>query len=361
VHSSGASAGFDHVAGPGGTTDGGNANAAGGIEVGGGGARAGAGNAGALSGGSANAGAPSVAGSGGAAALCTSGALRCDTVREHCDQNGAWVKESFVCATDITGATEQAIVCAVKSDGRMTCFGRSFDPLIAPLVAHAPDRKWAKLVLSDDPSDKTDHDLCGIDLSGSGVCWGIDQVAHGVGASLTQVAPGSQGLCVVGAEGTLSCPENDGIIGPITADSGPFQDLVMRNGFLFGLGRSGSVSVPFSQFSLPSGAYDQISASDRELCAVRADHELFCAPHAPPSALAAQRFLRVAVEYGGSMCAIRDDHAVVCDPLDGGQSFVPVAGEFTRLTATMLGMCAIRSDGSIACFGSIQLEPPTDW
>ena len=210
MQSSGASAGFDRDAGTGGTTNGGYANAAGGIAVGGGGARAGAGNAGAPNGGSANAGATSVAGSAGAAALCAPGAVRCDTVRERCDQNGAWVKESFVCATDITGATEQAIVCAVKSDGRMTCFGRSFDPFVAPLVANAQDSRWAKLVLSDDPSDKTDHDLCGIDHAGSGVCWGVNSGPHGVGGLLTQIAPGSQGLCVVGAEGALSCPENDG-------------------------------------------------------------------------------------------------------------------------------------------------------
>jgi len=57
---------------------------------------------------------------------CTPGTVRCNTVREHCDDSGVWVEESFVCATDITGSVEQALVCAVKSDGRMTVNSRNW-------------------------------------------------------------------------------------------------------------------------------------------------------------------------------------------------------------------------------------------
>src|SRR6478736_3412299 len=164
--------------------------------------------------------------------------------REHCDDSGVWVEESFVCATDITGSVEQGLVCAVKSDGRMTCFGSSFDLYSAPLLAAAPARKWSKLILTDDVGDKTDHDLCGIDKNGGGVCWGQTS-NRSVGGPLTQIAPGSQGLCVVSADGALKCLVDDGIVGPIAADSGPFQDLLIRDGYLFGLGVSGTVSVPY--------------------------------------------------------------------------------------------------------------------
>ncbi len=106
------------------------------------------------------------------------------------------MKESFVCATEITGSIEQNVVCAVKSDGRMTCFGSTWDMNAPALVAHAPSRKWSKLTLSDDVTDMTDHDLCGIDDGGSGFCWGIQAHDRGVKGPLVQIAPGSQGLCV---------------------------------------------------------------------------------------------------------------------------------------------------------------------
>ncbi len=150
-------------------------------------------------------------------------------------------------------------------------------------------------------------------------------------------------------------------MGPIASDSGPFQDLLLRNGVLFGLTRSGSVIVPFPRYALPSGVYSQISASDRELCAVRLDHELFCAPNALPPALAAERFLEVTVGYLGEMCAIREDHSVICDPLGGGLSLTSPPGEFTHFVVVSNVMCGIRTDGSIACFGPNAPDPQADW
>lgn len=314
---------------------------------------------GSADGGTTSAGAAGEAGAG-ASELCTPGTMRCNTVREHCDDSGVWVEESFVCATDITGSVEQGLVCAVKSDGRMTCFGPSFDLYSAPLLAAAPARKWSKLILTDDVGDKTDHDLCGIDKNGGGVCWGQTS-NRSVGGPLTQIAPGSQGLCVVSADGALKCLVDDGIVGPIAADSGPFQDLLIRDGYLFGLGVSGTVSVPYPQFALPSGVYSQISGSDRELCAVRLDHELFCAPTALPPALAAQRFLQVVIDDGGRLCAIREDHTVVCDSLGAGPNPEPPSGEFKQLVMPSGGICGIRTDGSIGCVGVNAPVPPADW
>jgi len=338
----------------GGPTNGANGGA---LAVGGNGAH----DAGATSGGNANAGATSGGTGGAAAEPCEPGAVRCETVREHCDANGVWLKESFVCATDLTGSIEQKIVCAVKSDGRMTCFGPSFDPFSAPLIAHAPERKWAKLILTDDVADASDHELCGIDVAGSGACWSASLSARRMDGLVTQFAPGSQGLCLVNAEGALICPVDQGINGLITPDAGPLQDLVMRNGFLFGLGRSGSVSAPFSRFALPSGSYGQISASSSGLCAVRTDHQLFCAPTALPPALAAQRFLHVAVGYWGDLCAIREDHSVICDPLGTPADLGNPPGEFTRLVMVTGAVCGIRTDGSLACFGTNAPVPPADW
>jgi len=69
----------------------------------------------------------------------------------------------------------------------------------------------------------------------------------------------------------------------------------------------------------------------------------------------------VAVEYSGSMCAIANDQSIVCDGLGMPPGFTPPTGQFTRLVATLSGMCAIRTDGSLACFGERPLVPPADW
>jgi hypothetical protein len=330
----------------------------------GGGGRAGLGGSAAVAGagGSEHAGAANAAGSAGAAAPCTPGSVRCETVRERCDGSGAWVKESFVCATDITGSIEQGVVCAVKSDGRMTCFGQSWDMNPVALVSHAPPNKWSKLILSDDIGVTTDHDLCGIDVTGRGECWGLQKSRGGVGKGpLVQIAPGSNGLCVIGTDGALDCPDKDQLFGPIAAESGPFQDLLLRNGYLFGLTRSGSVIVPFQEFALPSGIYSQISASSHELCGLRPDHELFCAPNALPPELAAQRFLQVSVGYWGEMCAIREDHSVVCDGLGQTMNSTNPPGDFARFVVLTNTLCGIRTDGSIACFGPNAPAPQADW
>ena len=42
-------------------------------------------------------------------------------------------QSSFVCATEITGASEQSLACAVKPDGRMTCFDSGTNYFSAPL------------------------------------------------------------------------------------------------------------------------------------------------------------------------------------------------------------------------------------
>ena len=269
-----------------------------------------------------------------------------------------WVKESFVCATDITGASEQSLACAVKSDGRMTCFDTGSNYLPALLNAAAPDRQWARLILADDPADATDHELCGIDVSGAGVCWNRAGVTQNFPGKTKQIASGTYGLCVIAEGGAAQCSQNWGLARPI---AGTFRDLVIRNDLVFALDASGSAIAPTPQFDLPTGIYTQISASTHELCGLRADHTLACAPNVVPAALIAQHFNQVAVEYYGSMCAIRDDQTIVCDSMGTATKFEPPSDKFTRLVALSDGMCGIRIDGTIACFGSQVAMPPGDW
>jgi len=283
-------------------------------------------------------------------------------VRERCSDAGTWQKETFVCAVDITGSQESALACAVKSDGRITCFGSSsFDDYFAPLIAIAPAAKWSKLFLADDLSTNTDHQLCGIDQSGGGWCWGISYDARSIGRSKL-VANGSEGFCVVGDSGNWSCPATPTIAGQEYDGTDRVVDLQMRSGLLFGLHVDGSVLVPFSNYLLP-GVFTRISASNLELCALRQDGTLVCAINNVPSALASQHFLDLAVGSLGGLCAIRaEDQTIVCDPLGDSFDIVPPDGKFTRLTVVRTTtVCGIRVDGSIACAGSAEVKPPAEW
>lgn len=328
----------------------------------GGGANGGTANAGATAGGAANGGTVD----GGAAGMtgCAPGAVRCNTVREHCDGSGTWVAESFVCAVDITGAEEEQMACAVKSDGRMACFGNNIDFYLAPLLAGAPTAIWRKLFLSDDPIDMNDHALCGIDDSGEGHCWtSSTSQARPFASSVRQIGNGSYGLCVVNEDGSGGCPEDLGLSSSAVVNAGPFLQYVIRNNALFALRADGTVILPYPEWTLPAGPYIQLSASNAEVCAVHADGALSCTPSALPAAFASLHFLQVAVDYYGSMCAIRDDHSVVCDPLAGHGITAP-ADQYTQLAAVSGGMCGIRSDGSVACFGAsppASMVPPDDW
>jgi hypothetical protein len=282
-------------------------------------------------------------------------------VRERCAADGTWAREDFVCAVDISGSTEENMVCAVKSDGRLSCFGDSFNPVLAPLAAGVPDRPWAKVFLADDPNDVTPYQVCAIDRTGEGSCWGSQHAAADVGGALLWIANGTYGLCTIGAGGASYCPMGQQLTGAAASSMGPFQELVIRNNWIFALGVDGSLTVPFPEFGLPADVYTQFSASNLALCAVDQNHRLSCAPTAAPAELASQRFTQVAVEYYGSMCAIAEDQSIVCEQLGGHTVYTPPPGQFTRIAATDSGMCGIRTDGSIACFGTSTPTIPVDW
>jgi len=58
--------------------------------------------------------------------------MRCISRRERCSADGSWIEEDFVCTTEVSGSTEFPMACAVKADGRLTCFGLATNDFFAP-------------------------------------------------------------------------------------------------------------------------------------------------------------------------------------------------------------------------------------
>ena len=155
---------------------------------------------------------------------------------------------------------------------------------------------------------------------------------------------------------------NNGIVGPTNSGTDRIVDLQMRSGRLFGLRPDGSVIVPYPEDRLPEAVYTRISAGNSEFCGLRDDRVLVCRRQALPIALASQHFIDLAVDYWGGLCALREDQTLVCDAMDSGVNFgTPPAGKFTRIEALSRGMCGIRVDGSIACFGATEVVVPAGW
>jgi len=133
------------------------------------------------------------------------------------------------------------------------------------------------------------------------------------------------------------------------------------------------------QLEPPSGVFTSISSGPWHSCAVRADHGVACwgarAPGAPPTkSTCNQRF-----NYGQSSppagsfasvsagelttCAVRMDGTLACwgagqsatgcgTDVDGCGQALPPAGTFSAVAVGYTHACAIRTNGKVACWGS---------
>lgn len=136
----------------------------------------------------------------------------------------------------------------------------------------------------------------------------------------------------------------------------------MGNNNVFALGDDGRIASSNEYFVFPEDRYLDVATSGVGACAVREEGPIRCVRvDDPPEALEA-RYVRVALEYFGRVCAIRqEDAAIACWSIDVSAPFTPPAGQFTQIAATSNGMCAVRTDGSIVCFGDTDLPVPAGW
>ena len=179
------------------------------------------------------------------------------------------------------------------------------------------------------------------------------------------IATSLDAVCGITEAFDIVCPmASDRVALP--PDRGPFVDLDVSNAHLYAVRQDGSVYVSEDFNALPAGNYVQVSAGGDNACGIRDDGTLGCNNGiVVPEDLASEPFTRVAVEYFGRVCGIRPDGSIRCFK---GRSdtfpiepFEPPEGAFTKITATTGGMCAIRDDGTLACWGENPLAPPSGW
>lgn len=236
-------------------------------------------------------------------------------------------------------------VCGIKTDKTLQCWGRTGNgngPWKAPEGGH-----YSAV------SGVTDYTCAIRDEDGSLTCWGWDQ--HGQpmpppSGAFTSISMGSGYSCGVRTDGTVAC-------------WGGWSKL------------SASV-IPAAR--PPAGQFTQVSAGGKFTCGIRPSGALECwgedhpCGHANGKPDCGWKVNRrptdpppgtfKAISVGGMhACAIRVDGTLACWGSDWGGRATPPAGTFTALSSRGSHNCAVRTDGTLSCWGESYSYQPRDF
>ncbi len=217
---------------------------------------------------------------------------------------------------------------------------------------------------------------CGVRTDGSAVCWGDWNSQLPLKAptgEFRQVTVDFSHACGIRADGTLVCwGENE--YGGGDAPEGAFVDVQLETYFTCGLLKSGIIScwghaeTIKSIVSITDGPYVTMDVGPFHVCGLRADGVLRCSgiQMAAAGEELPGRFIDVSVGHA-YLCAVRSDHALICRGYGVGESlkgvFTPVksddgpssefvpAGTFASVDAGTYHLCAVRTDGTVSCWG----------
>lgn len=226
--------------------------------------------------------------------------------------------------------------CGVERGGSLSCWR------YRPLASQAPRGTFAQVSVGGNADYRLAEFACAIRLSHTAVCWGNNPSGqtNAPGGTFTQVSAGGTFACGIRTGGTAVCwgdapPAPKGILTEITSG----------DHFVCGLRVGGGVTCTgdnrYGQTESPGVRFAQISVGGLTVCGVRTNRSLTCWGDNTP--VPAGRFTQVSVG-----CAIRVNRSIVCWP--PGQAPKPPSGAFTQVDA---GKCAVRTDGSLACWGGV--------
>jgi hypothetical protein len=279
--------------------------------------------------------------------------------RERCSEDGRWVEEDFSCAVHLGPSAEHSVICAVKADGRVHCWGQEyFATQVLALIAGAP---WVEIHLADELS--ANPSVCAVDAQRSASCWTTPSggLPRRFAGPLRSLALGAYGYCTLSAEGSLFCPYPEALTSTVFDDPGPFVSIELNNDGLYALGEDGTLHAP-PYMMFPAGRYLDSSANGNGACAVREDGTLVCLPWGVPDEVAAERFVDVEVNYSNGVCARRRDDTVLCWAASEQAPLPePPGGRFKSLASSNSAFCGVRDDGSVGCWGDPYFETPDGW
>lgn len=250
-------------------------------------------------------------------------------------------------AAGIAAGNEYA--CALLASGTVLCTGElvSSSGMPAGLVSIRGGEQHA----------------CGLHVTGALRCWGVN--THGRllvpgGLDFIDVAPGSLHTCALRGEGEIACWGNSpaGLAQP-PKGIGYRAIAAARGGeYTCALAAGGSIAC-WGQgvFPPPAGqGWSDIELASNGGCVLDAERSLECwgAPEfealegRPVTAFSAGRDFLCAISAGRIHCAGPGGSAVLAPP--DGDDFIQIGAGYRHA-------CALRGDGTVACWGSMTLFP----
>lgn len=255
--------------------------------------------------------------------------------------NGSALAATLVVSSDaVQVSAGVSYACALKSDGRVTCWGfASFGETAPPATVrftHVSARA-----------------ACGVTTTGSLFCWGFNFSGEAAAPQgrFTQVTGGSAVACGLRRNGTIECW---GASRQAEPPEGRFTQVSNRGLTGCAIAVDGSLTCwGTDSGAAPEGQFTQVEVGTHHSCAVRADGTLACwgadsfGETVPP----AGSFTQVTVG-GDHSCALRADGSIACWGRNSLGQASPPAGTYTQVSAGGAFTCALRADGAVVCWGA---------
>ena len=241
--------------------------------------------------------------------------------------------------------------CAVRSDGRVTCWGNDQDVSVRgrSLVrgrTQPPDGSFKAVAAAIDGS-------CGIRIDGSLSCWGRMSTPEG---RYESVSGNYWHMCAVATSGGVVCWGNDEY-GQASPPEGTFSAVAAGARHSCALGSDGEVacwgSDEYGQASPPEGAFSAVAAGARHSCAVRLDQSVVCwGSNESNQSDAPDGEFETVVAGNEHSCALAIDRSMFCWGQPGESATWKPSGRFRLIAGGTDGYCALRTDETIVCWGN---------
>lgn len=233
--------------------------------------------------------------------------------------------------------------CLLDAAGRLSCWGN-----ILPAVDTVPERVFADVDLG--------NSACGLERDGTLTCW-PKQELMGVGAypagRFSRVSVSSGNACAVRLDGALAC-WGEPSYGMTDPPQGKFREVALSGTHACAIRRDGTLACwglnGDGQATPPPGAFVSVASGTQHSCARNVDDVVACWG-APDTFGHLHNQIAQEVHCGDtSTCVIHRDGTLECTGRYP-QLRQPPSGRFVQMDIGLDHACAVRADGSVACWG----------
>ncbi|MGC4117458.1 MAG: hypothetical protein QM765_23440 [Myxococcales bacterium] len=261
---------------------------------------------------------------------------------------GAWGGRCELTTLDL--AVGSSYLCVLKSNGVVACWGDCWGP-DAYAISPAPG------LYSALAGERTS--ACGLKRDGTISCWGEKPVFAPPAEQFVSLSD----RCALKADGTALC-WGTWCGQPPWNPSGTFQSFSSTmDSYLEGAcgvrpdgtvecAQRGDAFTASEPVASPGGAFLSVSAGS-EFCGVRRDLTVACWARergSQPVDVPQGTYVSVAAGQGYN-CAIRTDGSPACWGSSSIQASLPSGAKLVSIFAGLGSACAIRTDGTFTCWG----------